>query len=365
MNGHKKVLIVYATAGSGHKKAAEAILLEAKKIYPDARCVDMVDLMGPVMAKIYRDGYIFLIRRLPWLWGFLYFLSDTPALQLVNVTLRKTVNAFACRGFIALILKEAPDCIISTHFTASELVTHAKEKLGFKTKLITVITDYGVHNFWLSSGTDMYCCASAMTCQILVDKGVPSSSIKITGIPLDEKFLKVEGKEALRKEFGLEENLFTALVITGGIGAGPIEEIVELLKDDAQLLVVCGFNKPLQIKLDNKKHPHVRAFGFVDYVQKLMRACDCIVTKAGGLTITEALAMERPMVFFFLIPGQEEINATTISKSEAGAIALSPKKIKEAVLALKNDSQTFSSFSRAAASLAKPHAAAEIVSLVE
>lgn len=365
MNGHKKVLIVYATAGSGHKKAAEAILYEAKKRYPDARMVDMVDLMFPLLAMIYRDGYIFLIRRLPWLWGILYFLSDTPALQLINITLRKHLNAFTCKRFIALILKEQPDCIISTHFTASELVSHAKEKFGLKTKLITVVTDYGVHNFWLSSGTDLYCCASAMTCQILVDKGIPSSSIKITGIPLDEKFLKVEQKEALRKEFGLQENLFTVLIITGGIGAGPIEEIVELLKDDVQLLVVCGFNKPLLKKLSDKKHPRVRAFGFVDYVQKLMRACDCIVTKAGGLTITEALAMERPMVFFFLIPGQEEINAKTVSKSEAGTIALTPKTIKEAVLALKNDPLTFSSFSRAAASLAKPHAASEIVSLVE
>ena len=362
---NKKVLILYATAGVGHKKAAEALLNAAKNKPYEVQSLDVVDFMPPLTRKLYSDGYLFLISKFVWLWGFLYFVSDTPWLSIFNVHMRRWIDTLTCRRLIRFIKNEKPDVVISVHFLASEIVSYAKQKFGLKTRLITVVTDFGVHNFWINPNTDLYCCASQATLQDLVDKGISPERIKITGIPVDEKFTKPIDKNLIRAEFGIDENKFTVLVITGGIGVGPIEEIVDLLKDQAQILVVCGHNKNLQEKLAGKKYPGVRIFGFINYVEKLMSVSQLIVTKAGGLTVTESLTSGLPMVFFFLIPGQELINAKTISGEGAGLIARSPEDIREIILKFKNNPVLLAAYKDKVFSLARPGSSAQIISLLD
>jgi processive 1,2-diacylglycerol beta-glucosyltransferase len=364
MMNNKKILILYATAGAGHKKAAEAIFAAALKDNPSVSLKDIVTFMPPCAARLYSDGYTFLIRRLPWIWGLLYFLSDTPALRALNVHVRRFVNRLTCKSLITFLRETKPDIVISTQFLASEIVSYAKQALGLPITLITVVTDFGVHNFWLAPQTDIYCCASEVTRRILLKKGVADSAIRITGIPLDQKFLNVASREACAAGIAVDKDAFTALIVTGGIGAGPIEEIVDLLKDDIQLLVVCGNNNVLYQKLKNKNYGNVRVFGFVDTIPDLMRASDVVITKSGGLTVTEGLAMGKPMVFFFLIPGQESINAHLIENLRAGIIAATPKRIKEAVMHFKNDRAVYAAFSQRAQSLAKPHSSSEIIALI-
>lgn len=359
----KKVLIFYATAGAGHKKAAEALAHAAKNKPYDVRPLDIIDFMPPLTKKLYSDGYLLLISKFPRLWGFFYFVSDTPWLSVLNVHLRRWIDAITCRRLIKFIKREEPDVVISAHFLASEIVSYAKQKFNLKTRLISVVTDFGVHNFWINPKTDLYCCASRATLQNLVDKGVPPDKIKVTGIPVDEKFTKPLDKGLIRAEFGIDEKKFTVLVITGGIGVGPIEEIVELIEDQAQVLVVCGNNKDLQEKLAQKKLPGVRVFGFINYVEKLMGVSQVIVTKAGGLTVTESLTSGLPMVFFFLIPGQELINAKTISGEGAGLIAKSPEDIRQIILKFKNNPDILSACKDKALSLARPGSSLEIISL--
>ncbi|MEK7849263.1 MAG: glycosyltransferase [Candidatus Omnitrophota bacterium] len=359
---NKKILILYATAGAGHKKAAEAIFHEAKNRSLDVELVDIIAYMPPFMARLYSDGYALLITRLVWLWAILYYISDAAYLSPINVHLRKFMNARSFGKLIEFLKNKKPNIVISTHFLASEIVSYAKQKFGVNSKLISIVTDFEVHNFWIAPETNVYCCATDATKQILIKKGVPESLIKITGIPVDPKFLTVQDREHLIQEFKLKEGLFTILIVTGGIGAGPIEEIVELLEGDAQLLVVCGNNKKLFESLEQKKFPNVRVFGFVDYMQKLMKVSDCIITKAGGLTITECLTMGLPMIFFYLIPGQEEKNAKTMAAYGAGVIALSLPQIKAAALRFKNDPKVRESFKNAAISLARPDSCQEILS---
>ena len=360
----KKILILYASAGSGHKKAAEAIFHALPKEGTEVQLLDIVDFMPALAKKLYRDGYLFLMARLPWLWGISYFLSDTPYLSVLNVHFRKFVNARACRRLI-LFLKEAnPDMVISAQFLASEIVSYTKEKFGLKAKLINVVTDFGVHNFWIVQQTDIYCCASEVTKEILRSKGVPEEKIKVCGIPLDKKFTENYSKIALQSELNLKKDMFTVLIATGGIGGGPIEKIVDLLKDEAQLLVVCGTNKKLYQKLTEKNYPHVHPFGFVDYMQKLMHVSDVIVTKAGGLTVTECLAVGLPMIFFFLIPGQELNNAKVIEREGAGLIAASPQEVKDFVIQWKNVPQDREVFKSRTQSLARPNSCQDIISLI-
>ena len=364
-NMNKKILILYATAGAGHKKAAEALLNAAKNKSYDLRSLDIIDFMPPLTKKLYSDGYLFLISKFARLWGFFYFVSDTPWLSIFNVHLRRWIDSITCCRLIEFIRKEEPEAVISVHFLASEIVSYAKQKFNLKTKLITVVTDFGVHNFWINPKTDLYCCASQATLEDLVNKGIPQERIKVTGIPVDEKFTKPLDKDLIRAEFGVDENKFTVLIITGGIGVGPIEEIVDLLKDQIQLLVVCGNNKNLQEKLAQKKYPGVRVFGFINYVEKLMSVSQLIVTKAGGLTVTESLTSGLPMVFFFLIPGQELINAKTISGEGAGLIARSPEDIREIILKFKNNPDILSAYKDNVLSLARPGSSAQIISLLD
>ncbi len=366
MNGpEKKLLILYATAGSGHKKAAEAIERAAKAEFSSIEKVDVISFMPAISAKLYSDGYLFLIKHMPNLWGIIYFLSDTPILSWFNVHLRRFLNRILCSSLIEYLLKNQPDIIISTHFLASEIVSYSKLKHGLKSKLINVVTDFGVHNFWIVPNANIYCCASQATKDILVSKGVLEPNIKITGIPLDEKFIKSVDISSAARDLKVNPELFTVLVITGGIGAGPIEKIVESLKDDVQLLVVCGNNSRLQDKITNKHYPNVRVFGYVDFVERLMALSNVVVTKAGGLTITESLSMKKPMIFFFIVPGQEKINAQTVTSQGAGIIASSPIDIKTAVLSFKTDLNKLDNYSKHTASLSKPNSAREIVLLAK
>ncbi|MFH1691118.1 MAG: glycosyltransferase [Candidatus Omnitrophota bacterium] len=362
----KKVFLVHASAGSGHKRAAEAL---ARKLQDEGYLNEVFDVADdmPVLFKwLYTKGYLLLIIYLPFVWGLLYRFTDMPCLSLLNVHLRRFSNAFMCRRFIKRLLIQKPRTVISTHFLTSELVSYVKVKYKLKIQLITVITDFGVHNFWINALTDVYCCASEKTRQILISKKIDAAHLAVTGIPLQQSFLKALDRPELIVEFGLKANTFTILIVTGGIGVGPIEEIVEVLKDEeVQILVVCGRNKKLYKKLLEKKYSNVRLFGFVDFIERLMKMADCIITKAGGLSVTESLHMNLPMIFFFLLPGQEWINAKTIEALEAGVIATSLIDIKHTVLKLKDDLKYRARLRNNTLLLAKPTACQDIISFID
>lgn len=357
----KKIFILYASAGSGHKKAAEAILRSAKALSLDAEVLDIVPFMPRWAARLYTDGYTVLISRFPALWGLFYFISETPFLKLLNVHLRRSMNTFLCSRLLMELLRIKPDLIISTQFLASEIVSYAKTSFSLKTKLVTVITDFKVHNFWISSNTDLYCCAHETTRDILMEKKVPAQKIAVTGIPLDEKFLKPSDPGMLRQKFGLNTNLPIALLATGGIGAGPIEEIVDMLKDEVQLLVVCGYNKVLFERLQKNPRENVKIFGFVDNMEELMRVSQFMITKAGGLSVAEGLALGLPMLFFLLIPGQETHNAKFVEREGAGVIARSLTEIKETVIGFKKTPALLASYKSRAQLLAKPDSCRRII----
>lgn len=360
----EKILLLYATAGSGHKKAAEAMKSSLLNNGYLVEMVDILDYTSKVVKFLYSEGYIYLMIHFRWLWGILFFLSHTPLLYPLNVAFRRFINARLFSAFTENLIFKNPKTVVSTHFLASELVSYAKQKYGVTSKLITVITDFGVHNFWISPMTDFYCCATESTKKILRLKSIPVEKIKVTGIPLDEKFLRKLDVNYLRGSFMLEKDKLTVLIVTGGTGAGPIEKIVDLLKDDFQILVVCGNNAHLYTLLLEKKYPNVRLFGFIDYMHELLEVSDVIITKAGGLTITEALNKKLAIIFFFLVPGQELINARTLAGLKAGIIAETPAEIKDLVDKLKKSPETLTELKDKAASLARPHSCEEIIKLI-
>ncbi|MDD5356068.1 MAG: hypothetical protein PHY56_06000, partial [Candidatus Omnitrophica bacterium] len=219
-----KIFIIHASAGSGHKKIAEAIGGHAVDLYgkESVKIIDILDYTSKPFRFFYSTGYIFLISRFRWLWAVLFFLSDTKYLGLFNNNLRRFNNKLLCHRFLNFIKKENPDIIISTHFLVNELVSYLKQKKSIKTRLLSIVTDFGVHNFWVAPNVDTYIAASLRTQEILISKKVKKEKIKVLGIPVRRQFQKQISKESARSKFGIQGDGFTALILTGGIGMGPI-----------------------------------------------------------------------------------------------------------------------------------------------
>jgi len=198
-----------------------------------------------------------------------------------------------------------------------------------------VVTDFDVHPFWVNEGTYRYVVASEYTKERLKAQGIDEARILVFGIPVDPKFLLEQNKDALREKFHLAKDKGVVLVITGSFGLGPLEEIADLLHGETQVLVVCARNKKLYARLIAKAYPSVRVFGFINNVEELMSVADIIITKPGGLTVSEVLAMELAPIFVYAIPGQETKNLKVLESFGIGVRASCIKEVKRIVLGYK------------------------------
>ena len=323
----KKILILYASAGHGHQKAAMAVeAVFRARGYKTIDCVDVLERTILGFGERYRSLYLFLIRHVPWLWGFFYYLTDLRLIYLLVRPLRRLVNHVFAGRVEKMVLDRQPDIVVSTHFLSTEAVGHLKKKGRTQARLITVVTDYLAHWFWISSQSDVYCAASEETAADLERRGIPPERIAVTGIPIEDKFSQTITRDAARGSLGLDPDRFTVLLTSGGAGVGLVEPLtgrLSILEPSLQVLVVCGTNEALKRRLDSKHRDrdHLRLYGFVNNIHELMAACDLVVGKGGGLTVTESLAMEKPMVLIGALPGQETRNVRVASRRKAASVA--------------------------------------------
>jgi processive 1,2-diacylglycerol beta-glucosyltransferase len=242
----------------------------------------------------------------------------------------------------------------------SEITAYLKKKQLIKSKLITMVTDFAVHPFWIYEYTDNYVVASGFAKAQLLSAGVKEEQIKESGIPVDAKFFLKYDRSALAGKFGVAQDKFTALLVTGSFGLGPIEEIVDLLYKDIQILVICARNKELYQKLTKKDYPGVRVFGFVDNIEEMMAAADIIITKPGGQTISEVLAIGMVPIFISPIPGQETKNIEVLQSYGIGDTASCPRVLKDIVLDYKEHPDKLTRIRDNIVSIRKLHAAEEL-----
>lgn len=332
-----KVLITYAATGAGHFKAAEAVYdyfrQHCKHI--DVELIGALTKTNAAFRFTCNWGYLLLVKYAPLVWYWLFWLTYNKALRKVTRTIFSAANYLNAKNFSRLLIEEKFDFIISTHFLGSEISARLKRQEKINSKLITIITDFGVHPFWICEGTDIYVAASGLTKEQLLSYGIDQGRIKVFGIPINSKFLQQYNRDSLREKFGLERNKFTVLIATGSFGIGPIEEIVDLLHQDAQILVVCASNRQLYKRLRKKNYPFVSLFGFIDNIQELMSASDIIITKPGGLTISESLSLELLPIFITAIPGQETENIRILSGYNLGLYLKDGISIRNIILELK------------------------------
>ncbi|HTZ11493.1 MAG TPA: glycosyltransferase [Candidatus Margulisiibacteriota bacterium] len=335
-----KIFILYVSAGSGHAKAAAAVY-EHFKEEPgvELELIDVLSLANPYFKEAYTGLYSFTVRYCAWFWGFCYWFTSLRPLSALLRKINCRIDLLNTRKFSHKLIAENPDLIISTHFLPPEIASHLKKKGRITSRLVTIITDFGAHPYWVAEGVDLYIVPSQLAREQLLGEGVPDKRISLSGIPVAEKFLREPDKIYLRSKLGLKQDAFIVLIVSGSFGIGPIERIVGSLHRDVELLVVCASNKKLYARLTRRNYSRVKVFAFVDNMEELMGASDIIVTKPGGLTIAELLSLGLPPLFITAIPGQESQNIKFLSSI---AIGLDARKLKTArlrgeVLRLKND----------------------------
>jgi len=313
-----KILVIHATAGAGHKKAAEAIYHGIKEKTPfDVKLVDALDYTNSFFKYSYPSFYTFVVSHASWLWAICFTILNIPFLQPLVRVVRRIYNGLNARRLEEFLKNEKFDVIVCTQFLAAEVSAHLKRSGQIKSRVICVVTDFDVHRIWICPGIDCYTGACDYTRDILIALGIPPGRVVTSGIPTDPKFLKDYEPSALRRQWGFKDNAVTALIATGSFGFGPIEEIVDLLAGH-QIIVVCGHNQALYDRLLQRQLPRVKVCGLVDNMEELMSASDVMITKPGGLSIAEALVKGLALIFFSAIPGQETGNVKVLTKYGVG-----------------------------------------------
>lgn len=359
-----KILIIHASAGAGHMKAAEAIYngLKAVNDY-QVKLIDALDYTSPYFKKLYRQTYTFLVSKVPSAWGFFFGLLDIPSLQGFFRFIRRVYNSLNARSLEQFLKKEQFDYIVTTHFLSEEVVSSLKGRGKIKSKLVAVITDFDVHKIWVAKHVDSYAVASTWTKNKLRSLGIFERQIFVTGIPTDEKFSQNYDMKELKKKFNLKEDTFTVLMATGSFGFGPIEELIKALKG-FQVIVVCGHNKDLYSRLTEKKYEGVKVCGLVDNMYEMMAVANVMVTKPGGLSISEALVSQLPMIFFNPIPGQETNNMKILAQHGIGASPRDIQDIVEEVKKLQSSQDMYLTLLKRTRLLAYPNAVKDIIKLI-
>jgi processive 1,2-diacylglycerol beta-glucosyltransferase len=308
-----KLLILSVSAGAGHVRAAQAVEAAAKAASSplDATHLDLLTLVPAEFRRLYGQQYIKLVDRLPQLWSFLYSKSDRPSRDSLLGGLKRAVEKLNTRKLFAEIERLRPDAILATHFLPAELLSRSRSK-GRKLPPVWVqVTDFDVHALWVHPHVDRYCVANEEVAFRLADRGVPREKISITGIPVMPQFTTPLQRADCARELGIDSGRFTVLMMAGGAGVGSLDELAgRLLRlpDHLQLVALAGRNEELLSRLRKlaKAHPgKLMPLGFTSTVERLMTAADLVVTKPGGLSVSECLAKGRPMLLVSPIPGQE------------------------------------------------------------
>ena len=361
-----RILIATVTAGGGHNAAAAA-LDEAWRAFRPADAVDRVDLskfFSPLHKKIYSEGYVKVVERAPDLWGMFFSKTDNAKFVQRFNKWSRTIPSPSRNKFNEHLQDFKPDAILCTHFLPHELLGLLRKKDKSRQPFIaTVVTDFEAHALWMDPCVDMYCVAADETKARLVARGIAPENIVVTGIPISGKFSVKSDAKAVRKAYGLRDDLPLMLVLGGGFGMGPVVEILaELDKAEGQfqILVVAGRNEKLRQKLAAQDHKHpTHVLGFSSNMHELMAVADLIITKPGGLTTSEALAMGKPLFILNPIPGQEAANSDFLLERGAAAKANRVEDLPFRVGQLIG-SKKLSEMARAAKVLGRPQAAQAI-----
>ncbi len=363
-----RVLITTVTAGAGHLQAAAALeeAWRAGRPNDTLEKVDLLDFVPKLQKKVYVEGYVKLVEHAPDLWALVFKKTDNAPLLRKLSRFRGNFARYTNRKFVKHLKAFQPDVVLCTHFLPVEILggLKAKAKAGATHPYtVCVVTDFEAHALWLESGVDLYCVAAEETKASLIARGAKSENVLATGIPIAGKFSRPIKAREVRKNLGIRDDLPVLLVLGGGFGMGPVAEILSALngvEGEFQTVVVAGRNEELRRELSVRdfKHP-TKILGFVTNMHELMAVSDLILSKPGGLTTSEAMAMGKPLFILNPIPGQEAANSDFLLERGAAAKVNRVEDLPFRITQLIG-SRKLKEMAVAAAKLGRPEAAPEI-----
>lgn len=323
-----KILIFYASYGGGHLSAARSIKQYIEQNYEEYE-IKMVDCMKYInlgIEKVTTNAYKLMAKDVPWAWGRIYKLSDKGPIYHISNFNNKVMSI----KLNNLFREYNPDIVISTHPFSTQMTAWLKQLKLTKCKLASIMTDFAPQNQWLVGHKyiDYIFVSNKEMKNKIAKKKISEEKIFVTGIPLSNRFLENFDREKIKKSFGLDLNKRTILFFGGGeFGLGKdrtvkiLESFINNTRDIYQMVVISGKNEKMYERFTNlvkekEAKDCVKVFGYTNQVPELMSISDLVVTKPGGLTITESLASGLPIVAINPIPGQEEENAEFLENAE-------------------------------------------------
>lgn len=361
----KHFLIIAASIGSGHVKAAEAVADALKIKYPEASIHTEDFTMWRVSwaTAFMKACYLFMLRFIPNLYDLMYRFTGGRS---GGLSVQSLISAFTARDVAALVKKYHPEAVICTHPFPAGAASWRKKRHPKEFLYATVITDYSVHQMWIYPNVDCYFVAREEMKTDLIAAGLPPKKIFVTGIPVTSKFQRRESREIIMESFGLSTERKTVLLMGGGLGIGGLDAALRALEDvdePIQILVVAGKNEDLRRRVEemaNTSRHTILVWGYSERVREFMAISDFIITKPGALTISEALSAELPMLLHDPIPGPETENAVYIARKGAAVWANSEKKLAKAIVRLLSSREELEAMREAAHEMKKPYAARDI-----
>jgi processive 1,2-diacylglycerol beta-glucosyltransferase len=367
-----KVLVLSASAGAGHVRAAQAVerAFVETGAAREVRHVDALEYTNKVFRRLYSKMYIDMVNSAPEVLGWLYDFLDTPW---EKERRRLLVDKFNTRPFVKMLEEYRPDAVVCTHFLPAEILAWLKAKKRLACPQGIVVTDFDVHAMWLVHHYERYFVALDETRVHLEKLGIPGGAITVTGIPIDPIFAVVKDKAATRERLGLSRDKTGVLLSAGGFGVGPIEHLVTSLLEASHplhVVAVCGRNAEAKERLEalarraTPERHAVTVVGFTTEMDEYMSAADVLVGKPGGLTTSEALAKGLVMAIVNPIPGQEERNSDHLLEEGAAIRCNNLPTLGYKLDRLLGDPARFEAMRANVARIARPRAAYDVVSAV-
>jgi processive 1,2-diacylglycerol beta-glucosyltransferase len=365
-----RVLLLSASSGAGHVRAAQAL---EKAFSARGDCVvehiDAIRYVSKLFQNLYDKTYISMVRKAPELMGVVYERTDQPW---QNARRRLALDRLNAQPMIRMLKRVQPDLCVATHFLPAEILAWLIAKKKLQAKNAIVVTDYDVHAMWLCRTVSRYYVALPEALEYLAGIGIPREIIRVTGIPIDPLFAKPLDRSNARAHLRLDPAVPILLLAAGGYGVGPVEQLVQdllALQRPWQLVAIAGKAEKVKERLDEiarsagslrSGNARLVPVGFTTEMDQYMAAADLLVGKAGGLTTSEALARHLPMALIEPIPGQEFRNADHLLENSAAIRCNNLPAAAWKISKLIDDPARLTRLREAAAQMARPNAAADI-----
>ena len=365
----RRVLVMSASVGAGHLRAAQAVELALRQLDPSAlvQNLDVLDFTNSTFRRVYGRAYLDLVNKAPHVLGYFYDVLDRPpSPQRKRDRLRLLVEKLNLRKFLRLLKTQPWDVIVNTHYLPAEIIASLRSKGEVEIPQLTATTDFETHRLWVNQPCDHYFTATEEGAAYLQHWGVPPGDTSVTGIPIHPAFSQPKDRGECLARHGLAGDRPVVLQLAGGFGVGPVEMLYRSLLSvgpPLELVVVAGRNEELKQQLEQVEVPgrhRAKVLGYTTEMDELMAVADLVVSKPGGLTSSEALARGAAMAVVNPIPGQESRNSDYLLENGAAVKINNVATLPHKLTRLLEDPQRLAGLKENARRLGKPQAAFDV-----